>query len=215
VLTMTTRKLPLTLLLMMVIVSTVSFLPVQEAKASTEIAYDDGTPVSLAGSIFSGVRFSLPSGVVRAQIRTVRFRWSAYPDTLIIHITGSDHVTELTTPIPVTTTSAAPTFQDVDVWARGIIVTGDFWVVTEMVGTAGNPGLDATSNYPRSFGGISLAALTGQYSSGDLLIRAVLDNVGPVGGVVIPTNRLTVLAPYLAMIGLVAVAATVYVAKRR
>ena len=36
-----------------------------------------------------------------------------------------------------------------------------------------------------------------------------------VGGVVLPTNSLTVLAPYLAMIGLVAVAATVYVTKRR
>jgi hypothetical protein len=36
-----------------------------------------------------------------------------------------------------------------------------------------------------------------------------------VGGVIVPTNTLTVLAPYLAMIGLVTVAATVYVTKRR
>jgi hypothetical protein len=36
-----------------------------------------------------------------------------------------------------------------------------------------------------------------------------------VGGVVLPTDSLTVLVPYLAMIGLVTVAATVYVTKRR
>jgi hypothetical protein len=39
--------------------------------------------------------------------------------------------------------------------------------------------------------------------------------VGAVGGIVLPTNTLTVLAPYLIMIGLAAVAATVYVTKRR
>ena len=41
---MTDRKLPLVWFLLIVIVSTVSFLPVQEAKAApVELAYDDGT----------------------------------------------------------------------------------------------------------------------------------------------------------------------------
>jgi hypothetical protein len=203
------------LLLFVVLVVIFAVASSHNVFASTEIAYDDGTGAILAGNSFSGVRFSLPSGVSRAQIRTVRFAWNAYPDPLVIHITGPDHVTELTAPISVTTTSAAPTFQDVDVFDRGIVVSGDFYVVTERLAqSAGNPYLDSAVNYPRSFGASSLADLTTPYPR-DLLIRVVIESVSPVGGVVLPTNRLTVLAPYLAMLGLVAVAATVYVTKRK
>ncbi|MFH0848828.1 MAG: hypothetical protein V1857_04945 [archaeon] len=48
-----------------------------------------------------------------------------------------------------------------------------------------------------------------------LLSSAPATGAGWVGGVITPTNTLTVLAPYLVMIGLVAVAATVYATKRR
>jgi hypothetical protein len=50
---------------------------------------------------------------------------------------------------------------------------------------------------------------------GDGTLRAVFKGgCCSVGGAVAPTNTLTVLAPYLAMIGLVTIAATVYVIKR-
>jgi len=186
----------------------------QNVFASIEIAYDDGTSIGSVGGVFTGVRFSLPSGVSKAQIRTVRFRWAAWPDNLRIHITGPDHVTELTSPILVTTTSASTGFQDVDVSARNIIVTGDFWVVLENLGGQGNAVQDAKRDYDRSFTGGSLAGLTTPTFYGDILIRAVIEPVGGVGGVVLPTNTLAVLVPYLAVIGLVATA-TVAVKKRR
>ena len=49
------------------------------------------------------------------------------------------------------------------------------------------------------------------------MIRAVVDPVfAPVGGFVIPVNKLTILAPYLALVGLVGtVTVAVAVTRRR
>ncbi len=65
------------------------------------------------------------------------------------------------------------------------------------------------NNYPRG-----RLIIQGNFIAGDDAAFRTYGSTS-VGGVVLPTNSLTVLAPYLAMIGLVAVAGTVYVTKRR
>jgi hypothetical protein len=54
------------------------------------------------------------------------------------------------------------------------------------------------------------------YVTGDGVLRQVNQGTSccGVGGVIVPTNTYATLAPYLAVIGLVATAATVYVRKR-
>ncbi len=41
------------------------------------------------------------------------------------------------------------------------------------------------------------------------------DNGDPVGGVVTATSKLTIIAPYLVLAGIVAVASAIYIKKRR
>jgi len=47
------------------------------------------------------------------------------------------------------------------------------------------------------------------------LIPATVTQMGPVGGVVIPTSKLEILTPYLALVGLVAAVSAVVVVKKR
>lgn len=54
-------RLPLTLLLIAVVVSAGTFLPIQEVKASTWLFYDDGVPESNTGGP-AAVKYSLPTG---------------------------------------------------------------------------------------------------------------------------------------------------------
>jgi hypothetical protein len=200
---------------MIVIASTVSFLPVQEARASIELAYDDGIHGGNNLLAFVGVKFSLPSGVSKAQLITVRFGWSN-GDPVIVHITAADHVTELTTPVP--TTGGSGLFTDLDVSSLGIIASGDFYVILEHpAGTGGNIKTDTQANVGRSFNGLSMAGLTNLYQFENFMIRAVIDVApAPVGGVVVTTNKLALVTPYLALAGLiVAVSAVVVVKKRR
>lgn len=188
---------------------------VLEAKAApVELYYDDGTGIGggPAGFNFNGVKFSLPVGAISAKILSVRFWWNAYPTSATVHITGPDHQTELTTPIVVAITAFG--WQEVDVSSRNIIVSGDFYVILEKTG-AGNTVFDAVG-VGRSYYGTSLATLTNPFSY-DYLIRATVDPAyaRPVGGVVVPTDKLEIMTPYLALAGLVAIVSTVVVAKRR
>lgn len=95
------------------------------------------------------------------------------------------------------------------------MVTGDFWVAVEYL-TANSPylGIDTSS-----VGGRSYSGYPGFWNPGvraNLMIRAVIECVGaPVGGVVMPTNTLAILSPYLALAGLIAVVSTVVAAKRK
>jgi len=221
VLTMTTRKLPLTLLLMIVIVSTVSFLPVQEARASTELFYDDGTSdQGIAGSPeiekFLAVKFSLPSGCSSARLLSARF-YKVAPDSddtdVIVHILGSDEITELTTPFTYDI-AVDNSWNEVDLLGKNIIVTGDFLVAIEYL-IAWDPslGYDLTSVAHRSYEGTpGLWAISPR---GNYMIRAVIECNAPVGGVVVPTNKLEILTPYLALAGLVAAVSAVVVVKKR
>jgi len=214
------RVLPLILLLITVVVFANS-LRVPEANAvPIELFYDNGFMYAAAGP-FAGVKFSLPAGVSSARILTVRYKYAATGPyaTLNIHITGPDHVTELTTPIS-TLSTVFPGFNDYDVSSLNIVVSGDFYVVLEKTGS-GDIVQDNVANVGRSFMGGSLAGLTTP-TLYNLVIRAIIDPITPgpparpVGGVLTPVNKLAILAPYLALIGLVgAVTVAVAVQRRR
>ena len=217
---MTTRKLPLILLLMMVIVSTVSFLPVQEARASVELAYDDGSWDTVAGgpNDFLTVRFSLPSGMSSAKLLTARiYRHDVDPSSTIveIHVWGSTPGTDLITPFNYDL-AVDNAFNDVDLSGYNVLVSGDFYIAIKYL-TQYNPSIGLDTNAPidlRSYYGYP-AFLTSM-TSGDLMIRAVIEvPPAPVGGVVMPTNTLAILAPFAALAGLVAVVSAVVVVKKR
>jgi hypothetical protein len=96
-------------------------------------------------------------------------------------------------------------------------VSGDFFIAL----AAGSVAIyyDAASSH-RSYGSaVSLAGMTvDPFEIGDLMIRALVDPVpvGPVGGFMEPVNKLVILAPWLAVIGLVGCIGTVaVVAKKR
>ena len=224
VLTMTTRKLPLTLLFMAVIISTISFLPVQEAKASTELAYDNGSQQGSYTAGYGAVRFSLPSGASGAKLLAVRY-YPVDPEganpsgDVTVYITGADHVTLLASPLTTTPTSYNA-FNSLDVSSLNIVVSGDFFVaifvpqaIQQWIASDSGPGAG------RSYGGASLAALDpGFYASFsvNIMIRAVIDPLNsPVGGVVMPTSKLEVVAPYAALAGLLVAVSAVVVVKRR
>jgi hypothetical protein len=206
---------------MMVIASTVSFLPVQEARASIELAYDNATVGGWVGNIFSGVRFSLPGGISEAKLLTIRFVVAVPNAPYKIHITGVDHVTELVPVIDVTSSPAsaypAVIFTNIDVAALDIVVTGDFFVIVEQINIPGyTPYFDLTPSVGRSYWGNTLAGLALDPGNYNLVIRVVIDPIGTaVGGVVLPTNKLTLVTPYLALAGLIVVVSTVVVVRRR
>ena len=178
----------------------------QNVFASTEIAYDDGTPVSALGPACLAVRFTVS---FHARVVGIRFR-SPVPTPLATgYVTGPDHVTILTS-FPIVTVAGG--WQTISIPSPPV-VSGDFYVAIQ-----GAPGLsyDAADTYGRSYSGSNLASLV-SFTEGDWLLRALVDPVpvSAVGGTVIPSNNLAVLAPYLTMIGLVAIAATIYVKRRR
>ena len=72
-LTMTTRKLPLILLLMIVIVSTVSFLPVQETKATPDIIYSDSQDGYGTATVVSSSGTSMLVGDAHYDLETANF----------------------------------------------------------------------------------------------------------------------------------------------
>ena len=220
VLTMMTRKLPLILVLMAMIVSTVSFLPVQEARASLELAYDDGDKEARTSAPQGGyfaVKFSLPSGCSMANLLSARFYKVASQGggtNVVFHILGSNGVTELTTPVTYDI-AVDNSWNELGLSSKNIVVTGDFWVAVEYL-TADDPylGLDTSSVAGRSYSGTP-----GFWNPGiqaNLMIRAVIECIGaPVGGVVLPTNALAILAPFAALAGLIVAVSAVIAVKRR
>jgi hypothetical protein len=207
----------------------------QNAFASILLSYDSDTIGFLwDASRFVGVRFSLPSGVPSARLLSVLFAWAALDDLtgggmvmalrptadgvndVTIYIAGSDHQTLLT---PAFTVTADAGWNTEDVSGLGIVVSGDFYVILESVIPA-SPVVDNSGSNTdgRSVYGDSLAGLTAPCcdgSSGNFMIRATINQIGPVapiGGFLEPASKLLVAAPYLALLGLVAAIAVVAVA---
>jgi hypothetical protein len=177
--------------------------------ASTEIAYDDGIPIATVIGTYLGVRFT-PSGQVR--VVGAKFYGRPYWETvsMTVYVTGADHKTVLLS-IPA---SISDDGWHTITFSNGPIVSGDFYIAIFQSSKELVLSYDAANNYDRGYWGESLPGLTNPFTYGDMMIRALVESVG-VGGVVVPTNSLAVLAPYLAMISLVAVVASVYVMERK
>jgi len=212
---MTAGKLPVILLLATVIVLAGSLVQVQEAKAAaTWIIYDDGPPEEGGASRASGilaVRFSLPLGVSSAKILTARYYITAGPTSFKVHIFDIDQVTDLTPPFTVTPSGTG--WFDVDLTAKNIVVARDFYIAIEY-SSSDNPVVGADTDNPqsRSYGGPLSPPWTPL--AYNLMIRAYVLTPTPVGGYMVPVNKLAILSPYIALIGLVG-AVTVAVATKR
>lgn len=209
---------------MIVVAVLVVALPFQAAYAApTTIQYDSGITANSCSLSFCGVMFSLPSGVTSARLLTVQYAWSTSGGgaTINVHITGSDHVTELSgSPVATTSTVTYPPFNSLDVSGLGIVVAGNFWVVMEKTGTGwlwGDNSLSGT----HSFFGLSLAGLTSgvQYN---MLLRVVIDPLTytavpgvPVGGEMLPINKVQVMLPWLALISALSIIPIEMLIRRR
>ncbi len=181
-----TRKLkPICLLLLMMttLIIAVTFVPKSNAQATQTLQYDNGQGYGYTSGLIYGVKFSLPADVSSANISTVLYAWYALGGTLVIHITGPDHLTELTDPISTTATadgSAGPlVWNTVDVSNKSIVVSGDFYVAVEKTGeeTTGIF-MDNSTDGVRSFWGPSMASLTNN-STNNYMIRVVIQPITP------------------------------------
>ena len=107
----------------------------QEAFAVVQLKYDNGTVGATVwvGSLYVGVRFSLPSGVSSAHLLTVYYQFDGADEDLTMHITGANHVTELTTPIATVSQFAYPAWNTYDVSGLNIVVSGDFFVILQYI----------------------------------------------------------------------------------
>jgi len=201
--------LPVVLVALMVLASSPGVFAV------TELAYDDGTAeTASAGSlgIEHAVRFSLPPGWSSAKLLMALYFINDSPAKFRVHVYGSGVTDPALDNTPFTTG-----WSYVDLTAYNIVVSGDFYISIEYLDNG--PGIGCDTDVPidlRSYGRDNPSLpWQGPADNWDLMIRAVVDPVfAPVGGVVIPVNKLTVLAPYLGLLGLVG-AVTVAVAIQR
>ena len=221
---------PIRLLVVSVLAVVLMLSSVQSAFSSQWIIYDNDTSVNSWNEEFVGVRFSLPSGFSSARLLTVSFSWAVLGDDLgsgmlmairpsqlnqiTIHITGAPPgpATELTAPILWTATVM---WNSVDVSGRGIVVSGDFYVVIDQLiprtitYDSSGSNVDGRSVYGGTLAGVIDNPCCGEISR-NFMIRAQIGAVSaPVGGYLTQVSKLSVFAPYLALL---AVAATVAVA---
>jgi len=168
------------LLLVMVLSFAVSSIQSSNAQAiQIELYYDNGIVFGTSGPGFSGVKFSLPTGVTSAKLLTVRYAWYMAGDPLTIHITGPNFLNELTTPIA-TTSTVGFGWNDLNVSDKSLVVSGDFCVVAEKTSEGYGILQDNSTNTGRSFYGSSMENLVPvSYPANTLnfMIRVVIEPV--------------------------------------
>jgi len=190
------------------IVLAVLLTSAQNVFAVTEIAYDDGIAFGYwtgAGS-YHGVLFSSGGAVRVVGIKFYGAPGAAAPGSFNVYITKPDHLTVLAGPVSVNAPGGAS-------WVTvpfNVLVTGDFFGIVQLQG--GYLGRDSSPAAGHSYSGSTMAGMSPVGLNN--MIRALVEGSGGVGGVVLPTNTLTVLVPYFVVIGLVATAA-VAIKKRR
>jgi len=201
----------------------------QDAFATVTLAYDNGIWNTYGGDghDYAGVRFSVPDDASPALLRYVRWARSFdYP--LEIHITGPDHVTELSGspiilagPTEPAGTGCPAGWQwcgGLDLTSQGWVVTGDFFVIFYR---PGGSTLYEDTGVPlsgRLFVGWSLATLAVSTYEANGLIRVDIDPnapAAPVGGIVIPANTFALVAPWLAVLGLLCIGTIAVVVRKR
>jgi len=182
----------------------------QSVFASTEIAYDDGVGVTGLSSTYGAVRFTASTDSARlVQIKL--YAWRAWPGPNTVYVTESDPTTVITS-FPLISIPAVGWYV-MSVPGGGVLVPHEFFIA--FTGPDWQIGADAAGS-GRTYTGGSLATLA-VWNVNDIMLRAlVAESGGAVGGIVIPVNTFAVLAPWLAVIGLVGCIGTVVVvAKKR
>jgi len=228
-------KLPPILALITIVVSASTFLPIQEVKASTWLFYDDGVFESGLGSPVA-VKYSLPSGWTKAYIYTIKFYIHSLnpttgpdgPHTFESDFYDSDGKTKLPYPSTIVGPLTSTGWFEIDVTSKNIEVSGDFYV--SYVGHTPNPMSVASDTENRPVDTYYWDGGTGQWTSWGNIVHAFIrvevsqdppptptptTTLEPVSGLVMPTNKLEILTPYLALAGLIAAVSTVYVIKKR
>jgi hypothetical protein len=220
---MSDRKILLILLFTAVIVSNVLFLPVPEAVGITELAYDDGVDESYdcpEQNQWRAVKFVLSdfgiSGSWRLlTARVYRSGREGGNGQLELHILNSAGTGDLSGTSPIIFTTIGSGWNDIDLSANNIVVSGDFWIAYRWVNPGANPciAIDQSAASGRSYDGSPGSWTPYTY---DYMIRAVVDlAAAPVGGISSPVNKIEILTPYIALAGLVAAVSTVYIISRR
>jgi hypothetical protein len=229
------RKLPPILILIMIVLSASTFLPIQEVKASTWLFYDDGVPEGGVGGPLA-VKYSLPSGWTKAYIYTIKFYIHSLnptsgpdgPHTFESDFYDSDGKTKLPYPSTIVGPLTSTGWLEIDVTSKNIEVSGDFYV--SYVGHIPNPMSVAEDTENRPVDTYYWNSGTGQWTGWGNIVHAFIrvevsqdppptptptTTLEPVSGLVMPTNKLEILTPYIALVGLIIAVSSVYVIKTR
>jgi len=190
--------------------------------AATELAYDDGSRESVDCVIpgaYLAVLFSVPDGWSSARLLKARFYKGEYGGTDVkVHIFGSDGSTPLT-PAFTFDMTVDDAWNDVDLTAKNIVVTGSFYIAVQWIYPA-SPwiGVDYSTT-GRSYWSDDVSPpswhLLGNDENVQLMIRAVIDPVRAVGGILHSVDKLALLSPYLALISLVGAVTVAAAVQRR
>ena len=191
-------------------------LVVTPAAAAVELYYDDnewdGYLAYWVGWQLA-VKFSLPTGWTGARILTARYYIHSAPNTFTVHVYDSDRMTDLIPPFSVTPTTTG--WFDVPI-SPPVEVSDDFYIVIEyeidvqpFIGADEDAPIDFRSYYRDPLGVWTLL-------NHDWMIRAVVEPI-PVGGVLVPTNKFELLAPWIGLASLIIVpiASILYVKHRK
>lgn len=200
------------------------------AFAQTELYYDDGTSENYVFSMFVGaryaVRFSLPSGWSAASVVGVKF-YTWREGSAMVHIYGS-----LSDGCAGVDLQSFSMNFNLNSWNEqtgltGVTVTGDFCVAAEY--TAENfpqfgldsivaPEVDPQTTWISEPGSATWSHLVFPSPPPYIfMIRAWVGPAGPapVGGVLMPANTLALVAPWVAVIGLVGCIGTIVVVAKK
>jgi hypothetical protein len=243
---------------MMVIVSTISFLPVQETKATPDINYSDSQDGYGTATVVSSSGTSMLVGDASYDLETrsfVKFSLSGVSGTLTsarlylyVYYSKPDGGYDDTSPLD---NPGLGDCQIVHIADYGTLDITDFnlpsigndpGVLIPGTGPGSTPNIgylsiDITAamqddiNNGRLFSSFMLKPASGTDSDGkqDTWHFRTSEQTGtdqdpyieytllrkPVGGILMPTNKLEILTPYLALAGLIAVVSAVVVVKKR
>jgi hypothetical protein len=217
------KKLGVFIPILLTVVLALSMIP--NVSAQTELFYDDGTEEGYdccdGGDQFYAVKFSLPAGWSDARLLSVSFyktdmEISAEADDFKVHIYDSDLTTELITPFVFTIEPPGGAWKDV-ILPSTVIVSSEFYVAAEWL--QGDPCIGEDTNDPdgRTYHKVSVGDWT-QINSFDIMFRATVEEYEEiphsVGGIYASNDKLSILTPYIALVGLIGVASTIFFIRR-
>jgi hypothetical protein len=203
------KKLSIFIPILLTIVLAFSMIP--NAFAGTWIFYDDGgaeSQIKVAPGYYMAVKFTNP--LPRCKILTARYYIYSDPVEFNLHIFNSDGSIRLFGPLSVNPISTG--WFDVDLIPYNIEVTGDFMVAIQWVvpndPEIGNDEDNAGHSYYKTSGDW---IFSDRYA---YMIRAEIDSIHAVGGIYAPMNKLNILTPFIALVGLIGAISTIFAIRR-